>query len=199
MSDLREFQDALLVRNIVAKTVRAMEHSSPEEMKKYLHDHPNADPKDHKVAKPGGGGKGESTGKPSPADAKKALKSSIEGEKSKAKMNRLRDQFDRMTSYKHNDPAKAKEVSAKLTEEGKKHLSNAEESLKHIESFPGKVDERDVKELKSMIKEMRASIDRHEDSASKHDNHGWVKDISDDGDRLQHALTTALHPLRSAG
>lgn len=44
------------VRSIVARYVAAMEHSSPEVMKKYLHDHPNADPKDHSVAKSDGKG-----------------------------------------------------------------------------------------------------------------------------------------------
>jgi hypothetical protein len=45
-----------------AKIKLAMEHSSPEELKKYLHDHPGADPKNHTVKKTeekGGGGEGE--------------------------------------------------------------------------------------------------------------------------------------------
>lgn len=40
----------------------AMEHATPAAREKYLHDHPNADPKNHKV-KSEGGGKGGDPGK----------------------------------------------------------------------------------------------------------------------------------------
>lgn len=48
---LREFQDAILVHNIVASFRQAMEHATPEARKKYLHDHPQADPGNHTVKK----------------------------------------------------------------------------------------------------------------------------------------------------
>jgi hypothetical protein len=48
---------------------RAMEHSSPAAKKKYLHDHPQADPKNHTVKKEQrGGGAGGSEGAQQTAD-----------------------------------------------------------------------------------------------------------------------------------
>lgn len=58
-SRLRSFEDALIVRNVVARTLTAMEHATPEALKKYLHEHPDADPKNHRVKQQGGGGSGD--------------------------------------------------------------------------------------------------------------------------------------------
>lgn len=48
---LESFQHELLVRRVASRFVEAMEHDSPEALKKYLKDHPNADPKNHTVKK----------------------------------------------------------------------------------------------------------------------------------------------------
>lgn len=48
---IRAFADAVLARKVVARFVGGMEHATPEAREKYLHDHPNADPSDHKVKK----------------------------------------------------------------------------------------------------------------------------------------------------
>lgn len=53
--ELRNFQDALIARNVVARFKRAMEFSSPEALREYLKEHPNADPKNHHVKKQEGG------------------------------------------------------------------------------------------------------------------------------------------------
>lgn len=75
MSELKNFQDSIIVRNIVAKV--SMEHDSPEAMKKYLHDHPGADKSKHHVKKQdGGGGSGgsdEGGGSDDHSKANKAL------------------------------------------------------------------------------------------------------------------------------
>jgi len=44
------FRQAELVKRVTSRF--AMEHSSPEELKDYLHEHPNADPANHTVSKP---------------------------------------------------------------------------------------------------------------------------------------------------
>lgn len=46
------FRHVLTVRNVVARYVGATEFSSPEALKKYLHDHPDADKSKHTVKKP---------------------------------------------------------------------------------------------------------------------------------------------------
>lgn len=57
---LRSFQDAMIVRNVVARTKAATEFPTEEARKKYLQKHPKADPRKHTVKKQeGGGGKSE--------------------------------------------------------------------------------------------------------------------------------------------
>lgn len=51
MSSLKEFQDAVIVRSVVARVIQAIEFDSPEALKKYLHDHPDADKSKHSVKK----------------------------------------------------------------------------------------------------------------------------------------------------
>lgn len=52
MSELRAFQNAILVRNVVARV--STDFSSPEAFRKYLKDHPNADKSKHHVVKDNG-------------------------------------------------------------------------------------------------------------------------------------------------
>lgn len=42
-SKLTAFKNAVLARNVVARVLEATEFKSPEALKKYLHDHPDAD------------------------------------------------------------------------------------------------------------------------------------------------------------
>jgi hypothetical protein len=50
MTDLlREYQDALIVRNVVAHVVRAKEFPSSDALKRYLDEHPKANPSNHSV------------------------------------------------------------------------------------------------------------------------------------------------------
>lgn len=54
---------------LLAPSIRvAMEHPSEEARKKYLKEHPKADPKNHTVKKPSGGGSGGGTLKRAPKD-----------------------------------------------------------------------------------------------------------------------------------
>lgn len=152
MSDLREFQDALLVRNIVSKTVRAMEHSSPEEMKKYLHDHPGADPKDHKVAKPGGGKHEvayEALKKSKVGDI--ALGMAAEAKKSGAKFG-LRDAKDAMEAWfdggrEPTTPAQKAARTYLESSKGKSLLKGVTDTVhKALKAQGGKVGYKDIGE-----------------------------------------------------
>ena len=56
---LAAFTHELMIRRVASRFVEAMEHDSPEALKQYLKDHPNADKSKHKVKKDeeGGGSK----------------------------------------------------------------------------------------------------------------------------------------------
>ena len=56
---LRSFQDAVIVRNVVARTKAATKFPTEEARKKYLQKHPKADPRKHTVKKQEGGGASE--------------------------------------------------------------------------------------------------------------------------------------------
>lgn len=47
--DTRDFQDAIIVRNVVARAKRAKAFPSQEALEKYLKEHPNADKSKHHV------------------------------------------------------------------------------------------------------------------------------------------------------
>jgi len=48
-SPLREFQDAVIARNVVARVTTAKEFTSPEALQEYLKKHPKADKSKHTV------------------------------------------------------------------------------------------------------------------------------------------------------
>jgi len=51
MNELIEFKFAVMARKVASRYLFAMEHPTPEAMKQYLKDHPNADPANHSVKK----------------------------------------------------------------------------------------------------------------------------------------------------
>lgn len=66
VNELQDFKDALLATKVAgrfaAEAPVAMEFTSPEAMKKYLEDHPGADPANHSVKKDEGGGEAPAGG-----------------------------------------------------------------------------------------------------------------------------------------
>lgn len=49
---LREFQNAVIVRNVVARVTTAKEFTSPEALAEYMKSHPKADKSKHTVVEP---------------------------------------------------------------------------------------------------------------------------------------------------
>ena len=49
---LRDFQDAVIVRNVVARMTQAKEFTSPEALAEYMKKHPGADKSKHTVVEP---------------------------------------------------------------------------------------------------------------------------------------------------
>jgi hypothetical protein len=117
----------------------AMEHSSPEEMKKYLHEHPGADPKNHTVKKPGGGEGGGGAAKGGEMQQHvghlaKSLKQQTEhsfkmGEQAK----KLYAAFDKATGDRHGKE-KAQQVAEKLNQAHHSALTSADVAITHGQS-----------------------------------------------------------------
>lgn len=136
--EILDFQNALLTRRIVARTISSMEHATPEARKEYLHEHPGADPKNHSVKKETESGKGKEKdeGKFDSKAVEKFIKSthgvanaarkSIEGAR------RFKKTYDSGNAYK-GDKDKAKANGAKIDEAAGDldiHLSSAIQQAK---------------------------------------------------------------------
>lgn len=206
------FQHALTVRNVVARYVTAMEHTSPEAMKTYLHDHPDADPANHHVKKPEGGEKpgagekgkgeekpGEGAVKPDPKKGKSSQKALDSAHKSQQTATRLKDQVARLCSYRHDDPAKAYEVSMKLHGEHAKAMDAAKEILKHGEELlkgghgPRHM-QGQIESLKKAIAKSGEISSHSKDKLERNKKDGGIgtegaaKDLADDTAELLHEM-----------
>lgn len=128
--ELEAFKHAILVRNVLARALAAEDHESmefntPEALKKYLGEHPNADKSNHNV-KDGPSNDNSKRDEDQPgygdnptqfADAKEhrqLVKNYNTIDKSHKAAGRLKAQYERLRSYRHNDPEKAAEVAAHL-------------------------------------------------------------------------------------
>lgn len=112
-------------RVMFADDHEAMEFTTPEALKKYLEEHPKADKSNHSV-KDGPANDNDPKDEDQPgygdnptqfADAKthkQLAKRFSEVDHAGRTMDRLKSQYERMRSYRYNDPAKAKEVAEKL-------------------------------------------------------------------------------------
>ena len=125
--------DAALVVRVASRFLprTAMEHSSPEELKKYLHEHPGADPKNHSVKKEHGSGSG------GPA---KGGDASSEAHKAKARGSETTKHFDEMkalkTKVENADPTAKKKFDraySKLFENGESASKDASKLLKKFD------------------------------------------------------------------
>ncbi len=134
----------------------AMEHSSPEEMKKYLHEHPGADPKNHSVKKPGGGEGGAKGGEMQQhvGHLAKSLKQQTDhafkmGEQAK----KLETAFDKATGDR-NGKEKAKEIAGKLNQTHGQSVINLAKKHGGDAKVIGQV-ETDLHAVERHVKEMK--------------------------------------------
>lgn len=144
-SKLRSFEDALIVRNVVARTLISMEHATPEAMRDYLHEHPDADPKNHKVKKPSGGGSSSHE-----AEAGKSKSRSTEIDKSYDTMKGLQKKVDSA-----NPTAKRQFDNAydKLYSGGESAVKSAQKLIKQHGSGGGEQAEAAVEILRHALKD----------------------------------------------
>lgn len=108
---LDAFKHEILVRRVASRFMEAMEHDSPEALKKYLHDHPGADKSKHTVKKKDddkGGGEKELGG----GEAKKPAKKRHPDVHAVMKQHDLKDEdADELEKFKKNKPMKGKPLS----------------------------------------------------------------------------------------
>ena len=103
----------------------ATDFPTQESLSKYLKEHPGADKSKHTVVKSEGAGKpskdntskGEGKNPFHAPDVSKRTKATLDhAEKAGKTLGRLADQAERLSSYRHSDPEKAKKVEAKAVE-----------------------------------------------------------------------------------
>lgn len=182
---LRSYQDAVIIRNVVARVKEAMEFPTEKARRKYLHEHPDADPKNHTVKKPSG--KEKKPTSQAEESLKKRTKHLITSDKSTRKMLVLKNEIEK---NRHQDVSKAQQAMREMVTEGKKSVSNAEAAIEHLESLPNH-DTRDVARAKVSLKKLKDAIEDHEKFG-----HGLaftpVKALADTASELQEDLHMAL-------
>jgi hypothetical protein len=132
---LRSFQDAVIVRNVVARARSAMEFPSEKARKNYLREHPDADPSNHTVKKnQGGAGKEETGGKPpikQMVQDTKRLSDTVT--KMSDQLGKLQKSFDTAVHSK-GGAERAKTLGDKINNAYSHAVMSAETSFTHAES-----------------------------------------------------------------
>jgi hypothetical protein len=210
-----EFQHTLLSRRVASRF--AMEHATPEAREKYLHEHPNADPANHKVEKGEDKGSGEGAKKEEKGKAEPSLQNEDKTRKTVNRhdehasnsINKLRKMTDQMRNA-YGDPAKAKQVAKKFTDEHSKFLDLGQKVFDEVQEFSDRnIDHlsapekhffksitEDATKLHGQIKELR---DRNKDLSEKEKPSGWdVQSLATDSEEAfatLHRVTAVLMSL----
>ena len=153
-SRLRSFEDALIVRNVVARTLSAMEHATPEALRKYMHEHPDADPKNHTVKKPSdGGGSGNHE-----AEASKSKSRAAEVDKHYEAMKGLKGKVDSAnpTAQKKFDAAYDKIYAG-----GESAAKAGQKLVSQLSSVKGEQQEAAVKMLQHALRNWEGNRSDH--------------------------------------
>ncbi len=140
--ELREFQNALIARRVLARSVLAMEHATEKARKNYLHEHPNADPKDHSVAKKEKAGPSGQEGHSKKVNKHigDALKASAAASKSIESVQRFKKTYDTAMGYKGDkDRAKAnvEKMDSASKDLSKHHQGVMDQAKIALDSFDG--------------------------------------------------------------
>jgi hypothetical protein len=141
------FRHALTVRNVIVRYVGvsdrvATEFSSPEALKKYLHDHPDADKSNHTVKKP----KGD---KPSSDNTQHHA----EAAKADTRKHETQKQFDDMKSLKSKVDNADPTAKKKFDRAYDKIYEQGETAAKAAQKLLPKLDEDSQQALSSTLSE----------------------------------------------
>lgn len=176
--ELLEFKNALLARRVLAKTISAMEHPSAKARKDYLHEHPNADPKDHSVAKKEKGDSGD-TGT---STEKMVAEAQPEHVKSKARFEDNKKLFSDMkdlaTKASNGSSSAAKKLDSgykKLYESGEKAAAAMNKILKKYENFADGAKGAEKREREAYLE---VGVQHIRDWNSNKNNHMQKQDTS---------------------
>lgn len=212
---LREFKNALLVRNVIARVtgnkIVSMEHDSPEALKKYLKDHPNADKANHTVKKDEGGASKSKDDKAGDADVVRMTKHTERLHKTvqtaASSLEKLTGQFDRATGYK-GDKERAKRLADKITNAHQDALTATDVCILHAKGLVNIArkhgrSEDDLDRLEAQIddaeKEVKESKGRHKSLKgewSEQSDAGYMADSAKKLERAMMAITSAAALLQ---
>ena len=153
MNPLKAFEHELLIRRVASRYVGAMEHATPEAMKKYLKEHPGADKSNHKVKKQDGekGGGGDAHLKTTESD-REALQGHMEALPGSAMRDAMKPIYHAVMNGNPVQRADAEKVLTAISEhkaeiEENGYGSNSEKAAapkieklkKHLEKLTGKI------------------------------------------------------------
>jgi hypothetical protein len=155
-SAVASFQQAVLRRRVAARF--AMEHSSPEERKNYLQEHPNADPADHTIKK------GKPKGKPEidTSDAESAASAS------KSRFDSNKSAFQSIKKLSPKDK-KYQQGYKKLEKSGDDAAAAGEKMLKKYENMADGYKGTAKREREAMVEMLSRHVDGWE--RAKNDFH----------------------------
>jgi hypothetical protein len=160
---------------------KGMEFSSPEALKEYLHEHPNADRSKHRVKKPESESKGPEE-KPEKSDdsgsgkGKPPIKNLVQNTKRlsdtvtkmRGQLQKLKKTFDKATWSKH-EPERAKQVAEKINNAYSHAFGAAETTLTHAQSAINLArkhggDEGDIDRMEAMRDDLEKAVKQVKDS-----------------------------------
>jgi hypothetical protein len=121
-----------MVLRVAARSMEAMEHATEEARKKYLQDHPNAKPSNHKVKKTQGRAKKDGEAVDNPPEAAAAKAKTREAETAK----HFEDIKGLKVKYERGDAGAKKKVNTlygKIFDNGEKAVKEAEKVISEYE------------------------------------------------------------------
>jgi len=140
------FRQAGLIKRVAARF--AMEHSSPEELKDYLHEHPGADPKNHHVEKkdnkPSSGGDDKAS--------KEFMRHGQNAEKKLKAISRFAEQADKQ------DGPKAKEALDKTHAAGSELHDLGVQLHKKLSGMKSKSADKEFGYMKGSLKKLEDAL-----------------------------------------
>jgi len=180
-SPLQEFKDALIVRNVTARFMtRGMEHPSEEAKKKYLHEHPGADPKNHKVKK----------------NPDSTASSGIGSESTKAdsRSKDLTKNLDSMKALKRKVDNAEPSAKKKFDQTYTKLYEGGESSAKAAERLVKKFEDDDRKDVQIAVELLSDSVRQWE--RNKFDHHKQTAEFTHTHEKLRQAEQTFGYAMK---
>jgi hypothetical protein len=148
------FRQVGLVKRVSARF--AMEHSSPEALHEYLHEHPNADPKNHRVEKkdqkPSSGGDDKSS--------KEFMRHNQNAEKKLKAISRFAEQAGKQ------DGPKAKEALNKVHAAGSELHDLGVQLHKKLSAMKSKSADKEFEFMKKSLDKLEKALNDAKDGSS---------------------------------